>query len=575
MTSSKGGNLGFRLTIASIGVAAAAIIITGLVVYNLSLDAVKKRQLGIVQELAELLASQAEEGAGAAQMRSLVMSFKTDKVGGTWLMSRQGVLLASPEPAHSHLLGDRGGFGELETKLLAAETAEGRWRRKPGETHVLKFSELGTRYVSAFGEYELRGQKRVMGIAAVPGTDLIAGVDEPVETAYSQRRENTKYIAITCLAVGILISSFTWAALKKIIRPYYRELEEKTNEVAASNVLLSSVSGYLHSDMVFFTLVNTMTEQFKIDRARVYSYDRANRMLRFYGGSGESGPGYGVTVPQTAGGGLVADCIAGGQPIRRRVDKNSPVFERLDDETDGSYEAVAIPIRSEDEVLGVIVVDNARSGIHLSPEKIDSIGKVALVIAGVVSRTRAHERLHQKAETLAVTDTLTGLYDQNYLISRLREELTSSRSTTTPVSVLFCDVKGFRELNEKYGIKFGNYVLRAVAGAFRTVARVEDVPARFGGALFAAILPGASSDVALSWGETFRREVGSRGVGSSVEGLKIRYGIGVCTITDEEVSEDEVLDRCLEVLDKPESEEGVARWTEKKISPPGSNVGEN
>jgi diguanylate cyclase (GGDEF)-like protein len=573
MTTSRGGNLGFRLTIASIGVAAAAIVVTGLVVYNLSLDAVKKRQLGIVHELAELLARQAEAGAGQTQMNSLVMSFKTDKVGGTWLMTREGVLVSSPELIHSDLLGEGGGFGNLETKLLAAETAEGRWLRRPGETHVLKFNELGARYVSAFGEYELHGQKRVMGIAAVPGTDLIAGVDEPVETAYSQRREIRNYIAITCLAVGILISTFTWASLKKIIRPYYRELEEKSNEVAASNVLLSSVSGYLHSDMVFFTLTRTVTEQFNIDRARVYSYDNANRMLRFYGGPGESGPGYGVTIPLAAGGSLVSDCIANGQIIRRRVDKDSPVFERLDDEGAGAYEAVAVPIRSGEEVLGVIVVDNGQSGLRLNPEKIESIGEVSQVLAGVVARARAHERLHQKAEALAVTDTLTGLYDQNYLMSRLREELSRIRPTATGLSVLFCEVKNFKNLNADYGMKFGNCVLRAIANAIRAVARVEDVPARFGGSLFAVILPGASSDVAIGWGEMLRREVGSRGVGNSVEGLTIGLGIGVCTIEDEDISEDEVLDRCLEVLDKGGDGDGTALWTDKNSNPSGSSVG--
>lgn len=555
-------SLGFRLTLASIGVAAAAVLIAGLIVYNLSLDAVKKRQLGIVKEMAEVLSSRLSAGAGEQEIISMVTSFKTEKVGGTWLMTQDGELLASPESVHSDYLGEAGGFGDLEAKLLAAETAEGRWTRRPGETHVLKFRDIGSRYVSAFGEYKIDGQKRVAAFSVVPGTDLIAGVDEPVAAAYSQHREIRKYILITCLAIAAIISSFTWIALKKIIRPYYRELEEKSNEVAASNALLSSVSGYLHSDRVFSALAELTAKQFDVDRALAFSYDRPSRVLRFFGKPGETS--YGMTVPLGEGGSLVADCIRLRQTLKRRVDKNYPILESVSETYDKAYEALAVPITSGDEVMGAIVVDNSTTGRSLMPDKTESISEVSHILTSVIARARAHERLHQRAETLAVTDTLTGLYDQDYLLARLREELVRMGDPSQPLSVLLCEVKRFREMNIERGVKFGNDVLMSLAGAIKSVVRLDDVPARFGGSLFAIILPGSNSRDAVRWGENLRLEFAENNPGNNVEGLEIELGIGVFTTANRNLSEDYLLDRALEALNEAGrvSGGGIAVWSE-------------
>jgi diguanylate cyclase (GGDEF)-like protein len=403
-----------------------------------------------------------------------------------------------------------------------------------------------------------------MGIAVVPGTNLVAGVDEPVQAAYSHMREIRNYIAVTCVAVGVLISAFTWLALKKIIRPYYQELEEKSNEVAAANVLLGSVSGFLHSDRIFSTLAEAMADQLNVDRARAYSYDRAGRMLHFFGSPAGGGAAHSLMVPLAAGGGLVADCISTGGTLRRKIGAGYPVLESQDEEGADPYEAVAVPIKSGEETLGAIVVDNSRTGESITGENVRSVSEVSRAVAAVVGRARAHERLHRRAETLAVTDGLTGLYDQSFLISRLREELARTASASIPLSFMFCEVNGFRELNAAYGIKFGNDVLVLVAETIRSIVSERDVAARFGGSLFSVILPGAAADEAISVAENLRKEVASRHPGKSVEGLQITVGIGITTTREKGISEDEILERCLGALNKAEAKGGdcVVSWTE-------------
>jgi diguanylate cyclase (GGDEF)-like protein len=225
---------------------------------------------------------------------------------------------------------------------------------------------------------------------------------------------------------------------------------------------------------------------------------------------------------------------------------------------------VAVPIKSGEETLGAIVVDNSRTGESITGENVRSVSEVSRAVAAVVGRARAHERLHRRAETLAVTDGLTGLYDQSFLISRLREELARTASASIPLSFMFCEVNGFRELNAAYGIKFGNDVLVLVAETIRSIVSERDVAARFGGSLFSVILPGAAADEAISVAENLRKEVASRHPGKSVEGLQITVGIGITTTREKGISEDEILERCLGALNKAEAKGGdcVVSWTE-------------
>jgi two-component system, cell cycle response regulator len=113
----------------------------------------------------------------------------------------------------------------------------------------------------------------------------------------------------------------------------------------------------------------------------------------------------------------------------------------------------------------------------------------------------------EQLQTLAYTDGLTGLVNRRYLEGRLTAAVSSSRRHGRPLCVLVCDVDRFKEVNDERGHEAGDDVLRAVAGAIRSVLREEDVAARWGGDEFVVVLPDTRRSAAQRAADRIRTAV--------------------------------------------------------------------
>ena len=103
-----------------------------------------------------------------------------------------------------------------------------------------------------------------------------------------------------------------------------------------------------------------------------------------------------------------------------------------------------------------------------------------------------HTERHQASEALraaASTDALTGLPNRAGLLHFLEQELKGD----LPVVVLFCDLDGFKAVNDLHGHATGDRLLEAVAGRLERGVRSGDFVARLGGDEFVAVAPGLSS----------------------------------------------------------------------------------
>jgi diguanylate cyclase (GGDEF)-like protein len=134
---------------------------------------------------------------------------------------------------------------------------------------------------------------------------------------------------------------------------------------------------------------------------------------------------------------------------------------------------------------------------------------------------------HRQMETLAATDELTHLPNHRCFQERIEEEISRSRRSKKPLSLLMVDVDHFKKLNDTYGHPFGDAVLGQLAATMERCLRREDFAARYGGEEFAVVLPDTSREGARQTAERFRTEV-SRTVfayeGNSVQ-LSISAGI--------------------------------------------------
>jgi diguanylate cyclase (GGDEF)-like protein len=97
---------------------------------------------------------------------------------------------------------------------------------------------------------------------------------------------------------------------------------------------------------------------------------------------------------------------------------------------------------------------------------------------------------YRRAETCAVTDALTGLPNARSLFLHLDSELARCKRENSPLSVLVCDLDGFKRVNDRFGHLEGNSLLRKVAEGLRENCREYDYVARMGGDEFVVVLPG-------------------------------------------------------------------------------------
>ncbi len=142
-----------------------------------------------------------------------------------------------------------------------------------------------------------------------------------------------------------------------------------------------------------------------------------------------------------------------------------------------------------------------------------SVGLVELASTGFVdfdagrlalARTMANEaamalenaRLYEAARSLADRDPLTGFYNHRYLFERLGTEILRARRARQPLSLLMIDIDDFKLVNDTFGHQFGDRCLVALAEVVRATLRASDVPARYGGDEFAAILPDTDLEAA-------------------------------------------------------------------------------
>jgi len=134
------------------------------------------------------------------------------------------------------------------------------------------------------------------------------------------------------------------------------------------------------------------------------------------------------------------------------------------------------------------------------------------------------------ALAMALTDPLTGLYNQRYLMRHLRGLLESAQKSG--LAVLMIDVDHFKLVNDAYGHEAGDRALRAIADVLRLHTRVFDSVARYGGEEFAVIMPGTTAAEAQKAGERLREAVASlkfAPVPGSVCALTVSVGVAYAT----------------------------------------------
>jgi diguanylate cyclase (GGDEF)-like protein/PAS domain S-box-containing protein len=115
-------------------------------------------------------------------------------------------------------------------------------------------------------------------------------------------------------------------------------------------------------------------------------------------------------------------------------------------------------------------------------------GKTVVVVGALTDIT---ERKNMEAELryLSVHDPLTGLYNRKVLEQQLNDEIFRASRYNHDLSLFMLDIDHFKSINDTYGHRTGDVILKNFAKFLENSIRKTDYAARYGGEEFVVILP--------------------------------------------------------------------------------------
>ena len=90
---------------------------------------------------------------------------------------------------------------------------------------------------------------------------------------------------------------------------------------------------------------------------------------------------------------------------------------------------------------------------------------------------------------MAYSDTLTGLPNRKLMMDRLEQAIVAAKRRNNGLGLMFVDLDGFKDVNDRYGHEVGDKMLVEIASGLKEVVRREnDTIARIGGDEFLILL---------------------------------------------------------------------------------------
>ncbi|HJV46750.1 MAG TPA: diguanylate cyclase [Bacillota bacterium] len=159
---------------------------------------------------------------------------------------------------------------------------------------------------------------------------------------------------------------------------------------------------------------------------------------------------------------------------------------------------LGVPLLSGTEVEGAILLCDSRKDFF----SFDDF-KLLEILAQHMNLAITNASLHNEVERLAITDTLTGLYNRKYL----NEHITVSLNMDARGSLILMDIDFFKRVNDTHGHKVGDQILKQVSEVLKTSIRKNDVAARWGGEELAVYLPNVKLELAIEVAERIRMKI--------------------------------------------------------------------
>ena len=247
---------------------------------------------------------------------------------------------------------------------------------------------------------------------------------------------------------------------------------------------------------------------------------------------------------------LAKKCVAPGEGVtgfalanRISINQLHPSLDLVGLEIEREYRSMAsLPLFKDEMIMGALSVYSTELGQYTEDHM-----RLLETVTRLASDALANSMQHAEAESNALTDPLTGLPNARYMALRFDEETSRARRNARSFQVVMLDLDDFKIVNDSFGHKVGDKMLREMGRIIQAQLRDYDFLARYAGDEFVAIVQELAEDQV----EDLARRIETAVSEFSLHvrgGGKARVGISVGTSTYG--ADGETLDQLLVAADQ-------------------------
>jgi diguanylate cyclase (GGDEF)-like protein len=146
------------------------------------------------------------------------------------------------------------------------------------------------------------------------------------------------------------------------------------------------------------------------------------------------------------------------------------------------------------------------------------------------------DRAQALVRTMAMTDSLTGVYNRRMFFEVAQAELLRAQRESAKMTLFMIDIDHFKRVNDTHGHPVGDKVLQHVADVITECLRVQDILVRYGGEEFCALIVSVSESQALALAQRIRNEVANQPVTVKDLTIPITVSVGVASAWPKELA---------------------------------------
>ena len=144
---------------------------------------------------------------------------------------------------------------------------------------------------------------------------------------------------------------------------------------------------------------------------------------------------------------------------------------------------------------------------------------------------------YRDAVTASMTDGLTGVGNRIKLDSMLTQAIGQAQRYEQPLSLLILDLDHFKHINDQFGHRAGDHVLKSVASTIEDTARCADMTFRFGGEEFVILLNKTDAGGASISAERIRKKIEAMALVWCGTRIQVTASIGAASLGHDETRE--------------------------------------